>query len=232
MRQRPERRLGETTVEIPAGPVTLHADLSVPAGAQGLVIFAHGSGSSRHSPRNRAVAEHLKGEGLATLLLDLLTSEEDAQDSSRFDLHLMTARLETATSWAARYPETSALPVGYFGASTGAAVALLAAAELGLRVRGVVSRGGRPDLLGSALAKVSSPTLLLVGSRDDVVLGLNRLAYEDLGCSKKDFAIIPGATHLFEEENALQDVARRAAHWFRKYLPKTSHLDEKREKAG
>lgn len=208
----------EATVEIAAGEAVLHADLAAPPGAKGVVIFAHGSGSSRQSPRNRAVAEHLQKEGLATLLLDLLTPEEEARGSSKSDLTLMTPRLEAATNWAASHEATAALPVGYFGASTGAAVALLAAAELGNQVRAVVSRGGRPDLVGSTLAAVQTPTLLIVGSLDEGVLELNREAYEQLGCAKKEIAIVPGATHLFEEEGALEEAARRAAHWFRKYL--------------
>lgn len=210
----------ESSVEIPLGPVTLQAELCVPPGAAGIVLFAHGSGSSRHSPRNRVVAEHLRKEGLATLLLDLLTPEEDMLYSSRFDLSRMAPRLEAATSWVATHEGTSELPVGYFGASTGAAVALLAAADLGGRVRAVVSRGGRPDLVGRTLAIVDSPTLLIVGGSDEGVLDLNRQAYEQLGCEKKELAIIPGATHLFEEEGALEEVARRAAYWFLKYLPR------------
>ena len=223
---------GTTTVQIPAGPATLCADLTIPAGARGLVIFAHGSGSSRHSPRNKVVAEHLKRQGLSTLLLDLLTPDEDAEDSSRFDLALMTPRLEAATSWARAHPQTSALPVGYFGASTGAAVALLAAADLGLRVRAVVSRGGRPDLAGPALARVESPTLLLVGGRDEGVLDLNRRAFEGLGCATKELAIVPGATHLFEEAGVLEEVARRAAHWFEEHMPRSARLDAHRGKVG
>ena len=209
----------EETVEIPCESVVLSADLSIPANAKGIVIFAHGSGSSRRSPRNRAVAEKLQNEGLATLLLDLLTAEEDADSSTRFDLTLMTPRLEAATSWAAASEKISPLNVGYFGASTGAAVALLAAAELGPQIRAVVSRGGRADLVGATLARVDSPTLLIVGGRDEIVLGLNRRAYEQIGCKDKELAVIPGATHLFEEVGALEEVAARAAHWFGKYLP-------------
>jgi len=212
------RKSLEETVEIAAGPAILRADLVAPAGAKGVVLFAHGSGSSRHSPRNRIVAEHLQKEGLATLLLDLLTVEEDAQGAARFDLTLMTPRLEAATTWVAAHEATSALPVGYFGASTGAAVALLAAAELGNVVRAVVSRGGRPDLVGSTLDSVEAPTLLIVGALDEDVLELNRGAYERLGCGEKELAVVPGATHLFEEEGALEEVARRAARWFRKHL--------------
>jgi putative phosphoribosyl transferase len=211
------RRAAEKTVEIPAGDVVLEADLFVPSDARGIVIFAHGSGSSRQSPRNRAVAEHLRKEGLATLLLDLLTPEED-DSSTRFDLALMTPRLEAATSWATTHDDTKGLPVGYFGASTGAAVALLAAAEIGDPVRAVVSRGGRPDLVGATLAAVEAPTLLLVGSRDEGVLELNRDACVQLGCAMKELAVIPGATHLFEEKGALEEVAQRAAHWFLKHL--------------
>lgn len=209
----------EETVEIPSGSVVLPADLSIPANAKGLVLFAHGSGSSRRSPRNRAVAEQLQKEGLATLLLDLLTREEDAEPSARFDLDLMTPRLEAATFWAAASEKTSGLKQGYFGASTGAAVALLAAADLGSQIRAVVSRGGRADLAGATLARVESPTLLIVGGDDEVVLELNRGAYEQIGCKDKELAVIPGASHLFEEEGALEEVANLAAHWFRKHLP-------------
>jgi putative phosphoribosyl transferase len=206
-------------VEIPAGSVLLQGDLSIPENALGLVIFAHGSGSSRHSPRNRAVARGLQKQRLATLLLDLLSPEEDEQSSSRFDLGLMTPRLEAALAWAGTQSRTKGLPIGLFGASTGAAVALEAAAELGGSVRAVVSRGGRPDLVGATLARVESPTLLIVGSRDEIVLGLNRRAYEQIGCKDKELAIIPGATHLFEEEGTLEKVTDHAAKWFLKQLP-------------
>jgi dienelactone hydrolase len=208
----------EKTVEIPATAGVLHADLCVPAAAKGLVIFAHGSGSSRRSPRNRAVAQILQGEGLATLLLDLLTPEEDSDSSMRFDLDLMIPRLESATAWAGSQESTSTLAFGYFGASTGAAVALQAAAHLGPSIRAVVSRGGRPDLAGSALPRVKSPTLLIVGGLDRIVLDLNRQAFERLGCGDKELAVIPGATHLFEEEGAMEQVADRAAHWYRRHF--------------
>ena len=213
--------LKEEEVRVPAHPGTLEADLAVPAGARGVIIFAHGSGSSRRSPRNRAVAEHLRDAGFSTLLLDLLTSEEDEAFSSRFDLKLMTSRLEAATSWIATSERTAGLPVGYFGASTGAAVALLAAAEIGSPVGAVVSRGGRPDLVGPTLAAVKCPTLLIVGSLDEGVLELNRRALELLGCARKELSVVPGASHLFGEEGALQDVAGRAARWFRRYLLKS-----------
>lgn len=210
----------EETVEITTEQSGLHADLAVPESPKGMVIFAHGSGSSRRSPRNRAVAEQLRKSGFATLLLDLLTPVEDAARASRFDLTLMTPRLEAATNWVASQEATATLPIGYFGASTGAAVALLAAAELGDQVRAVVSRGGRPDLLGQTLTAVSVPTLLLVGGLDEDVLDLNREAFKQLGCSNKELAVIPGATHLFEEEGALEEVARRAARWFDRFLDK------------
>lgn len=208
----------EETVEIPCGSIVISGDLSIPADAKGIVIFAHGSGSSRRSPRNRAVGEELQKRGLATLLLDLQTAQEEAVPSTKFDSTLMTARLEAATNWAAANEKTSRLNVGYFGAGTGAAVALLSAIELSPQVRAVVSRGGRPDLIGVSLAIVDCPTLLIVGGSDNIVLDLNRAAYEQLGCKEKELAVIPRATHLFEEEGALQEVAARAAHWFGKHL--------------
>ncbi len=211
-----ERREGIVRIFIEGE--TLLGDLAVPDDSRGLVMFAHGSGSSRRSPRNRSVAGHLREAGLATLLLDLLTPEESVDPSSTFDLRIMALRLEAATSWAASRAGTASLPIGYFGASTGAAVALLSAAELGEPVRAVVSRGGRPDLVGPMLAAVRCPTLLIVGSRDEAVLDLNRRAYDRLGCAEKELSVIAGATHLFEEEGAIEAVARRAAFWFRKFL--------------
>jgi pimeloyl-ACP methyl ester carboxylesterase len=207
----------ETVVHIPAGEVTLEGALGVPEAARGLVLFAHGSGSSRHSPRNVFVAEVLRRSNLATLLLDLLSSEEDESRESRFDIDLLTERLVTATRWARKQPDVGALPLGYFGASTGAAAALKAAAALGEEIAAVVSRGGRPDLAGGDLPRVHAPTLLIVGGHDDVVIDLNREAYAKLGAVKK-LVIVPRATHLFEEPGALEEVARLAAAWFTRYL--------------
>jgi putative phosphoribosyl transferase len=208
-------------VRVPAGDVMLEGDLSVPAAAHGVVLFAHGSGSSRHSPRNRYVARTLNEAKLATLLLDLLTPEEEAADRRtghlRFDIGLLADRLIHATDWIARQPRTHQLQVGYFGASTGAAAALVAAAERADVVGAVVSRGGRPDLAGLALTRVRAPTLLIVGGNDDVVIELNREALAQLRC-EKSLVIIPGATHLFEEPGALEEVARLARAWFAGHL--------------
>lgn len=192
-------------------------DLAVPASSVGLVLFAHGSGSSRLSPRNRLVAEFLQSQGLATLLFDLLTPTEDREYRIRFDIALLTRRLINATQWAQADPATAQLALGYFGASTGAAAALQAAAELPT-VRAVVSRGGRPDLAINALARVRAATLLIVGGDDDTVLALNRQAHAHLS-EPRALEVVPGATHLFEEPGALEQVARLAAEWFRRYLP-------------
>ena len=211
----------EGTVRVAAGPVTLEGDLSLPEGARGLVLFAHGSGSSRYSPRNRYVARLLNEAKLATLLVDLLTSEEEAIDLRtahlRFDIGLLAERLVGATDWLAQHPDTRHLPVGYFGASTGAAAALVAAAERPHVVGAVVSRGGRPDLAGPALTRVRAPTLLIVGGDDVPVLELNREALAQLRCEKR-LVIVPGATHLFEEPGALDQVARLAREWFERHL--------------
>jgi len=193
--------------------VRLIGDLAVPDEAVGLVAFAHGSGSSRLSPRNRAVAETLQQQGLATLLFDLLTEAESADRANVFDLPLLADRLLAATSWIDREPDLAGLPLGYFGASTGAGAALIAAAQAGRRVGAVVSRGGRPDLAGAWLDRVTAPTLLIVGSLDSLVLELNRTALERLRCPRR-LTIVPGATHLFEEPGALDDVCRLAADWF------------------
>ncbi len=207
----------ERLVSIPADSIALEGALAIPSGARGIVLFAHGSGSSRHSPRNNFVAQTLRSTGNGTLLMDLLSSAEDAVYEKRFDIHLLTRRLETATRWLGEQAETAALAIGYFGASTGAAAALKAAASLGLQVGAVVSRGGRPDLARGALGQVRSPTLLIVGGLDDVVLELNREAYSLLKCEKQ-MTIVPGATHLFEEPGTLQEVARLAARWFERHL--------------
>jgi putative phosphoribosyl transferase len=206
-------------VRIPADDVHLEGMLELPATAQGLVLFAHGSGSSRHSPRNNYVAQVLRDKGIGTLLLDLLTLAEDLDYQTRFDITLLTHRLLIATYWVKMHtPPTRLLSIGYFGASTGAAAALQAAAALGDDIHAVVSRGGRPDLAGSHdLAKVKCPTLLLVGSRDEEVLELNREAYAQLHCTK-ELTIIPGATHLFEEAGTLEEVADQATTWFSQYL--------------
>jgi dienelactone hydrolase len=212
----------ELLVEVPAGRVILEGNLTVPDGACGVVLFAHGSGSSRHSPRNRFVAQSLNDAGLATLLLDLLTADEEAIDAYsahyRFDIDLLAGRLAGAVDWLAREKGTAALPIGTFGASTGAAAALLAAAERPNLVRAVVSRGGRPDLAGAALTRVQAPTLLLVGGNDVPVIKLNEEALARLGTPRKELHIVPGATHLFEEPGALEEVARLAAGWFTRYL--------------
>jgi putative phosphoribosyl transferase len=210
------------TMEIPVPEVgSMTGDLTVPADAQGVVLFAHGSGSSRLSPRNRQVAEALQQRGLATLLIDLLTIDEARADEvdgrHRFDIALLGERLEAAIRWLGDEPSTAALPLGCFGASTGAAAALVAAARLPERVAAVVSRGGRPDLAGDALADVTAPTLLIVGGRDDVVLGLNREALGRLG-GPAELEVVPDATHLFEEPGALDQVAEMAAKWFVEHL--------------
>lgn len=204
-------------VEIAAGAATLRGDLVVPADAIGLVLFAHGSGSSRKSPRNGFVAAELRRRGLATLLMDLLSEDEDLVRANRFDIGLLTERLAAATDWAARRGDVGRLPVGYCGASTGAACALRAAAALGERVDAVVSRGGRPDLALDDLDRVRAPTLLIVGGDDSDVLALNRLALARLACPK-ELAVVPGATHLFEEPGTLEKAAALAAEWFARHL--------------
>ncbi|HEY6166484.1 MAG TPA: dienelactone hydrolase family protein [Verrucomicrobiae bacterium] len=210
-----------STVRIPAGEVWCEGDLHIPAGAQGLVLFAHGSGSSRHSPRNQFVARVLEEAGLGTLLFDLLTRPEERSDSLdghlRFDIGFLARRLEAATRWVIEQPATQHLGLGCFGSSTGAAAALVATAELGPMIGAVVSRGGRPDLAAAALRRVKCPTLLIVGGDDDVVLELNRDAYALLA-GPKELKIIPGATHLFEEPGTLEQVADAAAGWFVKHL--------------
>jgi putative phosphoribosyl transferase len=194
------------------------ADLIIPQRAAGVVLFAHGSGSSRHSPRNKYVANQLREARLGTLLIDLLTPEEDETYRTRFDIGLLTQRLADAARSLAREPQTKDLPVGLFGASTGAAAALEVAAALPEAIRAVVSRGGRPDLASRvALHKVKAPTLLIVGGDDAGVIELNEQAYAELGCEKR-LEIVPGATHLFEEPGTLEEVARLAAQWFTRHL--------------
>ena len=206
--------LTEQAVQIP--PIGLSGNLVIPEQATGIVLFAHGSGSGRHSPRNRAVASVLQQGGLATLLMDLLTEAEEQVDIRtrhlRFDIQLLADRLGEATGWLEHEPATRNLPVGYFGASTGAAAALVAAAERPSRVVSVVSRGGRPDLAGPALRSVRAPTLLIVGGADYQVLDLNRQAFDELQCEKR-IAVVPSATHLFEEPGALEEVSSLALHW-------------------
>ncbi len=195
----------------------LAGNLTVPVGAGGIVLFAHGSGSSRHSPRNRYVAEVLQAAKIGTLLFDLLTPEEDRIYETRFNIDLLSQRLITATQWLTRQETAAGLSLGYFGASTGAAAALMAAAKLGSQIHAVVSRGGRPDLAGPALSRVVTPTLLIVGGLDDVVIGMNRSACDRMTCVKK-LEIVSGATHLFEEPGTLEEVAGLATDWFRYYL--------------
>ncbi|GIV96407.1 MAG: DeoR family transcriptional regulator [Herpetosiphonaceae bacterium] len=211
----------ERLVRIDIGRITLEGNVHIPDGARGLVLFAHGSGSGRYSPRNRFVAEALNQGGLATLLIDLLTAEEEAVDMRtahlRFDIGLLAERVVGATDWLKQQPDTSKLAIGYFGASTGAAAALVAAAERPNRVGAVVSRGGRPDLAGQALRRVKAPTLLIVGGRDVPVIGLNEDALAQLTAEKR-LEIVPGATHLFEEPGALEEVARLARGWFQRHL--------------
>ena len=209
------------TVQIPIGAVALTGDLEISQNAAGLVLFAHGSGSSRHSPRNQFVARVLRAAGSGTLLFDLLTRDEEAEDAYtghlRFNIRFLAERLAAATRWVISCAEVQQLPVGYFGSSTGGAAALVAAAALGAEVGAVVSRGGRPDLAGEALPLVKAPTLLIVGGCDEDVLRLNENAYAQLRCEKK-LEVVSRATHLFEEPGALEEVARLAARWFQKHL--------------
>jgi len=202
---------------IQAGRVVLSGNLHIPEGATALVLFAHGSGSSRHSPRNQFVARTLNDAGLATLLFDLLTPEEEATDLNtrehRFNIRLLAERLVDATNWAKQQEQTRDLRIGYFGSSTGGGAALVAAAEVPKDVGAVVSRGGRPDLADEALPKVQAPTLLIVGGNDDVVIELNEQARDRMHCEVK-LEIVPGATHLFEEPGALEKVAKLASDWF------------------
>lgn len=208
-------------VLIRAGAVLLNGELIVPKDARGIVLFAHGSGSSRHSPRNQYVARMIRNSGVGTLLFDLLTREEEAIDNYtrefRFDINLLAHRLVAATKWLAGEDETNKLRFGYFGASTGGGAALVAAAELGGKIGAVVSRGGRPDLAGEALGRVTAPTLLLVGGLDGPVIKMNEEAFAQLRCVK-ELKIIPGATHLFEEPGKLEEVASLAAKWFLEHL--------------
>jgi len=208
-------------VRVPCGGAILDGDLAIPEAASGIVLFVHGSGSSRHSPRNRQVAEHLQEGGLATLLFDLLTHGEEVSDLQsgefRFNIDLLAGRVASVTQWLRSEPATRRLKIGYFGASTGAAAALVAVAQHPTEVAAVVSRGGRPDLAEESLARVNAPTLLIVGGADPIVLGLNEQALARLRC-QKELRVIDGATHLFEEPGTLARVARLARAWFRQYL--------------
>jgi putative phosphoribosyl transferase len=210
-------------VHIPVNGVKLEGSLVIPSEARGVVLFAHGSGSGRHSPRNNFVAQTLQRAGIGTLLMDLLTQQEDAIYRTRFDIDLLTWRLERATQWLVEQPQCRALDLGYFGASTGAAAALNAAAGFGSSIGAIVLRGGRPDLAMSAWPQVQAPTLLIVGGLDAVVLDLNREAYDQFN-AEKYLAVVAGATHLFEEAGALQEVARLAAEWFKRYLRRDRRL--------
>ena len=213
--------LTQRDIEIPVDKGTIRGTLTVPQKVRGIIIFAHGSGSSRFSPRNQFVAKSLQQRDFATLLLDLLTDKEEEQDvwtrEHRFDIPLLTNRLTAATKWCMKDKSTATLAIGYFGASTGAAAALCAAAELGDCLKAVVSRGGRPDLAIEKLAKVVTPTLLIVGGNDFAVIDMNRKAAEFLNV-KKEILIVPGATHLFEEPGTLEKVAKAAGDWFTTYL--------------
>lgn len=211
----------EHAVKVSVDKVVLEGNLIVPEGAQGIVLFAHGSGSGRQSPRNRHVAQVLRKAGLGTLLIDLLTAEEEVVDMQtmhlRFDIGLLAERLVGATRWLMQNPSTKNFRIGYFGASTGAAAALVAAAELPNNIGAVVSRGGRPDLAMPVLPRVKAPTLLMVGGDDYPVIDMNEEALKQLKCEKK-LLVIPGATHLFEEPGKLDEVARHAANWFKRYI--------------
>ena len=208
-------------VQIPSGEATINGNLEVPKGAYGIVVFAHGSGSSRFSSRNTYVAGLMNKKEIATLLIDLLTADEDAVDEYtgqyRFDVNMLSGRLVDSTHWLKKNPATKNLAIGYFGASTGAAAALIAAAELPNEIKAVVSRGGRPDLAGKNLSKVKAPTLLIVGGDDTEVLELNRQALKLIGVEKK-LEVVPGATHLFEESGKLLEAAKLAIDWFEKHL--------------
>lgn len=220
---RPGQQERDVPLQITLGDFELGADLSVPPTATGLIVFAHGSGSSRHSPRNRFVASILNQGGLATILLDLLTDQEEIDDrrssALRFDIALLADRLGKVTDWISKQQQFACLPVGYFGASTGAGAALVAAAERQTEISAIVSRGGRPDLAEGALAKVYTPTLFIVGSNDQTVLDLNRQALAKMPMPDQSrLEVVPGATHLFEEPGALEAVADLAHKWFRQYV--------------
>jgi dienelactone hydrolase len=216
-----ESERDEGLVRIPIGAIELEGNLHIPPDARGVVAFAHGSGSRRFSVRNRAVAQSLRKGRIGTLLIDLLTHQEELVDTRtahlRFDIELLADRLVAATQWLARQPQTEGLKVGLFGASTGGAAALVAASRIPDRIVAVVSRGGRPDLAGPALAHVQAPTLLIVGGDDEPVIAMNRKAASQMNASHR-IEIVPGASHLFEEPGALEEVARLATEWFGKYF--------------
>jgi putative phosphoribosyl transferase len=216
-------------VHIPCGAATLEGTLVIPPEASGIVVFAHGSGSSRHSPRNQFVARVIRESGNGALLFDLLTADEEIEDNLtrrlRFDIELLARRLVQVTRWLVAQPAACDLGVGYFGSSTGGGAALVAAAEIGSRIDAVVSRGGRPDLAGDALARVQSPTLLIVGGYDDMVIRLNEEALAELHC-ERELKILPGATHLFEEPGTLEAVAHLAVDWFRRNFRSHSGSEE------
>lgn len=211
------KNLDEQTVIIPINSIKIEGDLVMPKEAKGIVLFAHGSGSSRFSPRNTFIAKVLQKHGIATLLFDLLTIDEDKIYENRFNIDLLRERLKSTTQWVLKNLELAQLKISYFGASTGAAAAIMAATELKPAIAAVVSRGGRPDLAHDALKQITAPTLLIVGGNDYQVIQLNREAY-DLIDAEKQLSIIPGATHLFEEPGALEQVAALAADWFKKYF--------------
>lgn len=224
----PFNALSVSEVRIPSGDAWLYGDLSLPGEFTGLVLFAHGSGSGRHSARNRQVAQRLQQRGIAALLFDLLTAQEEQVDlqtrEHRFDIPLLTRRMQDATLWASSQAQLRHARIGYFGASTGSAAALIAAARLGDRIGAVVSRGGRPDLAGSAaLAAVTAPTLLIVGGADNAVIGINQQALGVMRCETQ-LALVPGATHLFEEAGALEQVSALAGDWFASHLSHPSHV--------
>jgi len=217
LKRKTTREPGETTVNIPAAEAALDGELGIPANATGIVLFAHGSGSSRHSARNKFVATALREAHLATLLFDLLSADEESIDLQsaylRFDIAFLAERLTAVVDWIAKQEETCHLPIGLFGASTGAAAALVAAAQRPRLIGAVVSRGGRPDLAQQVLPVIEAPTLLIVGGKDRTVIDLNQRAFAELRCEKK-LEIVPGATHLFEEPGALEQVSQLAAEWF------------------
>jgi putative phosphoribosyl transferase len=222
MKESPSKEKSNSEVRIPINSIVLEGNLIIPEGAKGIVVFAHGSGSSRHSSRNKYVAQELQKEGLGTLLFDLLTAEEERIDMVtahlRFDIDLLASRLVDVTNWLLSNPDTKNLNIGYFGASTGAAAALIAAKEHSKVVKAVVSRGGRPDLAEKALPYVKAPTLLIVGGDDFQVIDMNQWALDRLTVKEKQLKIVPGATHLFEEPGTLEEVAYLAGEWFKRYL--------------
>ncbi|MCC4766444.1 alpha/beta hydrolase [Methanosarcina sp. DH1] len=233
MRELSSKGKSSSEIQIPIDSITLEGNLTIPEGAKGIVVFAHGSGSSRFSPRNRYVAQKLQKEGLGTLLFDLLTAEEERIDMItarlRFDIDLLANRLVNVTNWLLSNPYTKKLSIGYFGASTGAAAALIAAKEHANIIKAVVSRGGRPDLAEKALPDVKAPTLLIVGGEDYQVIEMNQWALGQLKAEQKELQIVPGATHLFEEPGTLEEVANLAGEWFKRYLleKKITLMEEK-----